>query len=163
MRHNHFLALVQNKPLPPFGGHGVRAALAIDDEVAPEEAALTIMPPTPAAIDESGFDAALVGLVATAPGMEIPPVIRDDGLRVYFDNFTHGSGRRRAFCSCRYPGHGRCDKYMFLDAFEGPLHIAAWLFAWETLASTSLGHEDHLGLEPTGALVKRYLDELVAT
>ncbi len=160
MRNHHFIALANNRPLPPLHDPAApsAAALAIEDVDPLQEADVSILPPTPAAV--AGFDAALVAMVAHPPTLEIRPKVRDDGLRVYFDNFTHGSGRRRAFCSCRYPGHGRCNKYVWLNEYDSPSHAAAWLFAWEALAPASPGHVDHLASEPSVDAVRLYLDEL---
>ena len=54
------------------------------------------------------------------PGME--------KCKVYFDNFTHSSGNRRAFVGCSK--HDRCRLYVFLKDFESEERAVAFLFAW---------------------------------
>ena len=80
------------------------------------------------------------------------PKATPDGLNKYFDNCTHASGLRRAFCSCRKPEHGRCSKYAFIHRHGGDLvAAAAWLAAWEALSVHCESKEEHYIIAPSDA------------
>ncbi len=112
---------------------------------------------------ELGYDPVLHDMVLPAglrPAFEIPPIVNSRGGRVYFDNCTHSSGRRRAFICCRAPGRGRCDKYYFLDKFAGQPHAAAYLFAWLSGAAEAEDHQHHLRFVPSLLQVAAHAAEL---
>ena len=83
----------------------------------------------------------------------LPPVMSkipgQDQVKVYFDNYTHQSGRLRAFCQC--PKHGKkCRLYVFVDV-EGKDRSVAKLLAWISMAAAAKHADDHLALRPTEA------------
>ena len=83
----------------------------------------------------------------------LPPVMSkipgQDQVKVYFDNYTHQSGRLRAFCQC--PKHGKkCRLYVFVDV-EGKDRSVAKLLAWISMAAAAKHADDHVALRPTEA------------
>ena len=83
----------------------------------------------------------------------LPPVMSkipgQDQIKVYFDNYTHQSGRLRAFCQC--PKHGKkCRLYVFVDV-AGKDRSVAKLLAWISMAAAAKHADDHLALRPTEA------------
>ena len=77
----------------------------------------------------------------------------DGNLRVnvHFDNFSHSSGKQRAYVACPVRSHTACFKYSIVERFESPAHVAAWLTAWARHAARqpeSFTKEDHKGYEP---------------
>ncbi|CAE7229448.1 IREH1 [Symbiodinium sp. CCMP2592] len=81
----------------------------------------------------------------------LPPVMSKipglDQVKVYFDNYTHQSGRLRAFCQC--PKHGKkCRLYVFVDV-EGKDRSVAKLLAWVSMPAKDA--DSHLELRPTAA------------
>ena len=81
----------------------------------------------------------------------LPPVTsrvpEHDGLKIYFDNYTHQSGRLRAFCQC--PKHGKkCRLYVFVDSLGMDRSIAK-LLAW--VSRPARNAEDHLSFRPSEA------------
>ena len=47
---------------------------------------------------------------------------------VYFDNWTHSSGNRRAFAQCKC--HSNCRLYIFVHKFFSPEEAVSFLLAW---------------------------------
>ena len=78
---------------------------------------------------------------------------------VYFDNFTHQSGERRAFCYCRvdHGRPGRCRRYVFVKDHAGDLkRVAAWLFAWVAAGAADPGADHVRDVRPTDALINHF-------
>ena len=78
---------------------------------------------------------------------------------VYFDNFTHQSGERRAFCYCRvdHGRPGRCRRYVFVKDHAGDLkRAAAWLFAWVAAGAADPGADHVRDVRPTDALINHF-------
>ena len=76
---------------------------------------------------EEGFRPALAAAWPIVPAGPIVPVAvaaaavvsNVEGfrhLKVYFDNFSHTSGRQRAFCHCAVHAPG-CRVYVFVDVY----------------------------------------------
>ena len=85
-------------------------------------------------------------------GVEAPPApysIVQCGLRINFDGFSHQSGARRGYVTCRQPHHPSCIKYRFVKYHENEKECAAWLLAWE---ESGVGYEtkhEHLAAVPS--------------
>ena len=62
-----------------------------------------------------------------------------DRVKVWFDNYSHNSGRPRGWvnCSC----HG-CIKYVWADLFDSRLDFCAWVYTWR------FGYEDETRSKP---------------
>ena len=80
-------------------------------------------------------------------------------LKVYFDNFTGGSGRQRGFCNCQFhscirylPVSGTLEEYM--------AEFYAWHMAGEDNVELS-SKVAHLKHKPSGADITRVLNDLV--
>ena len=83
---------------------------------------------------------------------------------VYFDNWTHRSGNRRAFIGCTE--HDRCRLYVFLKDFHSEERAVSFLFAWVFSAhrwpDRSDAHE-HIGSKPSSIEVDDVMREQFPT
>jgi hypothetical protein len=82
-------------------------------------------------------------------------------LKVHYDNFSHRSGRRRAWVVC--PLHIDCEKWVFLHSHPNPRRAAAYLVAWMKLGFSVKRRnqaQKNLGLKPTNSEVDSCLDDL---
>ena len=162
MRNVHFAAILRGLPLPPLGGR-----LAIADASRDTRGQPVLDPVGMLAIEDQLEDEAdiangididpdlLLGALPehALPTFEIPPLRVSPRCVVYYDNYTHSSGMRRAFIACNNPKHGRCEKYKFLCKFPSTAECSAWLIAWFKLSFTTDHHHDHLGMVPTDSSI----------
>ncbi|CAE7532602.1 unnamed protein product [Symbiodinium sp. CCMP2592] len=78
-----------------------------------------------------------------------------EGLTVYFDNFTHQSGRRRAFIACGCAAHkGQCRRYVFVTDYPSIQDCVAWLLTWASAAQRFRTTAEHVGHNPTSEAVR---------
>ncbi|CAE7287378.1 unnamed protein product [Symbiodinium sp. CCMP2592] len=78
-----------------------------------------------------------------------------EGLTVYFDNFTHQSGRRRAFIACGCAAHkGQCRRYVFVTDYPCIQDCVAWLLTWASAAQRFRTTAEHVGHNPTSEAVR---------
>ncbi|CAE7231024.1 RPT6A [Symbiodinium sp. CCMP2592] len=70
--------------------------------------------------------------------------------KIYFHNFSHESGKLRAFCQCPYHRDKRCRLYLFVEHL-GRSETVAKLLAWASMEAASV--EEHLRLRPTQAQI----------
>ena len=70
--------------------------------------------------------------------------------KIYFDNFSHESGKLRAFCQCPQHRDKRCRLYLFVENL-GRSETVAKLLAWASMEADSV--EEHLRLRPTQAQI----------
>ena len=70
--------------------------------------------------------------------------------KIYFDNFSHESGKLRAFCQCPQHRDKICRLYLFVDRL-GRSETVAKLLAWASMEAPSV--EEHLRLRPTQAQI----------
>ena len=70
--------------------------------------------------------------------------------KLYFDNFSHESGKLRAFCQCPQHRDKRCRLYLFVENL-GRSETVAKLLAWASMEADSV--EEHLRLRPTQAQI----------
>jgi len=85
-------------------------------------------------------------------GVEAPPgpySIVQAGLRINFDGFSHQSGDRRGYVTCRLPHHPSCIKYRFVKYHENEQECAAWLLAWEESGERYETKHEHLVAVPS--------------
>ena len=97
--------------------------------------------------------------VAMAPMLRVPSVStkrlvsRDGKHHIYFDNFSHSSGSRRAFIKCSNTTHHtptyECQRYCTLHLFPSDRHACAFLIAWKVEGHTSVDRENHKLFFPT--------------
>ena len=94
------------------------------------------------------------------------PSLRD--MQVHFDNYTHQSGRLRAFIACplgKHLGKGQssqlscpqCRLYTFVDSHESRSLAVAFLIAWADAASRFSDGELHRAHRPSEAVVQAVL------
>ena len=75
-----------------------------------------------------------------------------EDLVIYYDNFTHQSGNRRAFCQCLQ--HGDCRRYTFVKNHRDKDEAAAWLLAWASSAPRFKTAEEHVKHNPSHSAVQ---------
>ena len=74
---------------------------------------------------------------------------------VHFDNFTHQSGRRRAFVACGCAAHkGQCRRYVFVNDFTCIEDCVAWLLTWVSAAQRFRTTADHVSDNPPNEAVR---------
>ena len=74
---------------------------------------------------------------------------------VHFDNFTHQSGRRRAFVACGCAAHkGQCRRYVFTNDFSCIEDCVAWLLTWVSAAQRFHTTADHVSYNPPNEAVR---------
>ena len=66
--------------------------------------------------------------IPIAPGANLAGGMTIGGHQVHFDGWSHVSGDRRAFVTCK--AHMHCRKYQFLNQFKSERECCAWLVAW---------------------------------
>ena len=93
--------------------------------------------------DEEEEDDVLVDAPVAPPPIPLPAVIEPvpvgepsitrnvagRPMTVRCDNFSHETGRRRAYTTCEH--HDACQKWVFIDNYENKRHATAFLFAWQ--------------------------------
>ena len=68
----------------------------------------------------------------------------DDAVKVYFDNFTGGSGRQRAYCCCTH--HVSCTRWRDVHRETQTLEqFCATMHAWNAMGPDFEGRVDHMG------------------
>ena len=77
---------------------------------------------------------------------------------VSFDNYTHQSGRLRAFSYCKAFVHNcvpgvRCRKDVYVGDFKSRHHAAAFLIAWQAIGQPTWTAEQHIKATPDDVLV----------
>ena len=90
-------------------------------------------------------------ILSTVPGMA--------QVRVGFDNWSHSSGNRRAFTTCKR--HKQCRKWVYIKDFPSPEHACAYLLAWQSDASLfpfETMAQSHIAHIPSDQLVKHCLE-----
>ena len=153
--HVHFQASSKGLPLPAFADAAAAAGamlpppgmLALEDKPPPGG----LEPPTPAVALAPAVAAPAPAALVPAPtaAFALAP-IRIVGATVWFDNFTHASGKRRALCVCHRcsADDGRCEKDVSLlittISMNGPLRTSS-------LGTSSVSIVSATGLSITSA------------
>ncbi|CAE7038539.1 unnamed protein product [Symbiodinium sp. CCMP2592] len=75
-----------------------------------------------------------------------------EDLVIYFDNFTHQSGHRRAFCQCLQ--HADCRRYTFVKNHRDQDEAVAWLLAWASSGPRFDDAEEHVKHNPSDTAVQ---------
>lgn len=70
--------------------------------------------------------------------------------KIYFDNFSHESGKLRAFCQCPQHRDKRCRLYLFVEHL-GRSETVAKLLAWASMEADSV--DEHLRLRPSQSAI----------
>eukprot|EP00959_Pyramimonas_sp_CCMP1952_P474641 9503780-Pyramimonas_sp.AAC.1 len=81
-------------------------------------------------------DAPIPHIVVPVVGHEQPVQCKVDGYKnvtVYFDSFTHASGRQRVFVHCRKHSNN-CRRYFFVDNFVSRARAVSACMAWSAIA-----------------------------
>ena len=148
---------------------------ADDDAEAEEEgyeAGHALALPAPAATMGADMDAQSMLLAAAqvvralAPGsadFTKHPQCEVDGhtVSVHFDNFSHSSGKQRAYVKCLCKAHVRCFHYGVLDQWPDERTAVAWLAAWAVYPTTEPGKGidrwDHRRFVPSDARLAELL------
>eukprot|EP00959_Pyramimonas_sp_CCMP1952_P249179 5208784-Pyramimonas_sp.AAC.1 len=127
LKNAHFQAIALGMELPPIGPiaaiEDAAAALAVDDGVDDVvDPALPMEVVGGAVADHAGdhgVDAALAGIaLAPPPPLDGARCVRVAGRTIRFDNWSHVSGVRRGYVTCRHNGrHHHCFKYQHLTNF----------------------------------------------
>jgi hypothetical protein len=158
----HFLALLNDRPLPELLGVGGVPAIPQQEE---EEESLeeqdfedgVAAPPEPE-------DAPLVleGPLVIAPHDFELDVRRDAEspmCRVRFDNASHANGIQRAYIKCPW-GHSRCFKYKQVNLIPNQERMVAWLYTW-ALMGEHMTKEQHRDVAvPSGSAVEEMMADL---
>ncbi len=91
-------------------------------------------------------------IACRVPGMGSP--------KVYFDNFTHGSGHQRCFVQCTH--HRNCRLYVFIKNYSCKEEAVAFLFGWLSLGGRFADPDEakaHIAEKPTAEQVKAFVRE----
>ena len=79
----------------------------------------------------------------------------DRSVKVHFDNYTHSSGKQRAYVRCCARGdtaHPRCFYYGVVEQWPNKRIAAAWLAAWAS-TETEMTKSEHMKFTPSQAAV----------
>jgi hypothetical protein len=111
------------------------------------------------ASDEGGDD------IVVAPPAIVPAIldaehswrrakvqIGDNTYKVYVDNYSHQTGRRRVYIDCGQPEHHHCLRYFFCDEFGDREQCFAHVVAWARLDGF-VARDDHIHSNPSSAAV----------
>ena len=86
-------------------------------------------------------------------GVDAPPgpySVVQACLRINVDGFSHQSGDRRGYVTCRQPHRPPCIKHRFAKYHESEQECAAWLLAWEESGYAYETKHEHVAAVPSG-------------
>jgi hypothetical protein len=85
------------------------------------------------------------------------------GVRVLYDNYSHASGRLRAYLRCDHPGHApvpgsedkeKCRLYTFVDDHSSQAMACGFLFAWYEARHKFASGAEHRRFRPASHVVE---------